>query len=74
MKKLSVRHRGGRSYEVGPAGLVPTVTVTANSKREALREGKKEWKRKYAATVELPMRRKLLIARGLLTAPAGGRS
>ncbi|MDD5305204.1 MAG: hypothetical protein PHS14_19055 [Elusimicrobia bacterium] len=42
MKKLSVRERGEGRYEVGPAGIGPTVTVLARGRREARKLAKSQ--------------------------------
>jgi hypothetical protein len=40
MKMMSIRKRGGGSYEVGPSGIGPSVTVQARDKRDALHKAK----------------------------------
>ena len=61
MRKLSIRHRGGRSYEIGPAGQAGTIIVTASGKRGALKTGKSAYRKQYGLEVRADGQR---VARG----------
>ena len=49
MRKLSIRKCGGQTYEVGIGQTTAdrVVRVTAQSKSDALRIGRKEWRQRF---------------------------